>query len=168
MIFFHIFIKILHNRYYNWQRWKLICQFYKIVSTTTDLTQITENCRCPHNNHSQLIWPVNKMSLSDLNNFLKWYKKYFYHNKPERYIVVRVFEAGSHLHVGDRISHTAGTPKFWIFLQLSSENTSFMDSVRIQNQDHICPASPERRRPSATGLLLRTHSAGPVSQICFT
>jgi hypothetical protein len=30
-----------------------------------------------------------------------------------------------------------------------------------------CPASPERRRPSATGLLLRTHSAGPVSQICF-
>jgi hypothetical protein len=31
-----------------------------------------------------------------------------------------------------------------------------------------CPASPERKRPSATGLLVRTHSAGPVSQICFT
>ena len=34
--------------------------------------------------------------------------------------------------------------------------------------DYLCPASPENRRPSATGLLLRTHSAGPVSQICIT
>ncbi len=31
-----------------------------------------------------------------------------------------------------------------------------------------CPVSPERRRPSAAGLLLRTHSAGLVSQICIT
>ena len=30
-----------------------------------------------------------------------------------------------------------------------------------------CPASQVKRRPSATGLLLRTHSAGPVSQTCL-
>jgi len=29
-----------------------------------------------------------------------------------------------------------------------------------------CPASPENRRPSATGLLLRTHSAALLSPIC--
>jgi hypothetical protein len=41
-------------------------------------------------------------------------------------------------------------------------------SLQSQRQKTNCPASPERRRPSANGLLLRTHSAGPVSQICFT
>jgi hypothetical protein len=30
-----------------------------------------------------------------------------------------------------------------------------------------CPASQVKRRPSATGLLLRTHSDGPVSQTCL-
>ena len=41
------------------------------------------------------------------------------------------------------------------------------------NQSHTCgcysfdcPASPENRRPSATGLLLRTHSAALLSPIC--
>jgi hypothetical protein len=32
---------------------------------------------------------------------------------------------------------------------------------------NCCPASQVKRRPSATGLLLRTHSDGPVSQTCL-
>ncbi len=65
-------------------------------------------------------------------------KKYFFNSKPERYIVVRVFEAGSHFHMSDRVSHTAGmVHQNLAFLQIASENKSFMDSVRIQNQDHV-------------------------------
>jgi hypothetical protein len=64
------------------------------------------------------------MSLSDLNQFFEIVKenKYFSHSTPERYIVVCVLEAGSHLHVGDRITHTAGmVHQNLAFLQLSSE-----------------------------------------------
>ena len=36
---------------------------------------------------------------------------------------------------------------------------------RVNENDTICPASPEQRRPSASS---RTHSDGPVSQTLLT
>jgi hypothetical protein len=35
------------------------------------------------------------------------------------------------------------------------------------NKTNIVPRVQREEDQSATGLLLRTHSAGPVSQICF-
>ncbi len=78
------------------------------------------------------------MSLSEFKQFFEMVeKKYLSHSTPERYIVVRVLKAGSHLHVGDRVSHTAGTPKYWIFLQFSSEKYKFHGFSSIQNHDHV-------------------------------
>jgi hypothetical protein len=61
-----------------------------------------------------------------------------------------------------------------VYIKCGAEGGGGMEQITDHGVDYpisyfyltFCPASPENRRPSATGLLNRTHSAALLSPIC--